>query len=373
MAEVHEFCELACREKQDSEAHASLPEKFCAYNLSGKRFISNEVTVAGAASPNLRECLEVLVPESASAVWIFPLRRLLPVDFSVPADLLYLDEERAVLGIVQSFPIVRVTAQLPEAASILVLPAQSAFLAGIEPGHRLVICSPGEMEEFLLHPQGRLNKVAAGLQLLVPPGPQTNEPQPAFKDTGANVLDWAERLEDAAASGAATPSIAVQDARPEEPARAALGGPITPYVPPKLTLWQKLLGRKSTDPRRAARTVLPGLVAYFFTGGVPAPHSVKNISGSGLYVLTSERWYPGTVVRLTLTDEREPTAERSITVHAKVIRSMEDGVALQFVVRESMERVGQVTVSSIDPLAKGSSREQVEEFIKSFETALSGN
>ena len=72
-------------------------------------------------------------------------------------------------------------------------------------------------------------------------------------------------------------------------------------------------------------------MAYFFTGAAPVAHKVRNISVSGLYVLTSERWYKGTVVRITLTDEREPTKERSITVHGIVVRYMDDGVALQFV------------------------------------------
>jgi hypothetical protein len=137
MAEVREFRDSWCRQKQDGEIQAAPPVKFCAYNLSGKRFISNDVTLAVASSREIKECLENLGPESVRAVWIFPIRRLLPADFRVPADLLYLDEESAVVGIVQSFPIERLMVQYPEASSILVLPAQSAFIAGIK---RVIEC-----------------------------------------------------------------------------------------------------------------------------------------------------------------------------------------------------------------------------------------
>jgi Flp pilus assembly protein TadG len=63
------------------------------------------------------------------------------------------------------------------------------------------------------------------------------------------------------------------------------------------------------------------------------PHRIRDISLAGLYLLTEQRWYPGTVVRLVL--QRGGAAEtdphRSITVNAKVVRSGSDGVGLALV------------------------------------------
>jgi hypothetical protein len=133
----------------------------------------------------------------------------------------------------------------------------------------------------------------------------------------------------------------------------------------KMKWWEKLLLGEPPDPRKASREALPGLVAYFFTGGVPIPHSVRNISTSGLYVITEERWYKGTFVRLTLTDQREPTSERSITLHGKVVRCTHDGVALHFILQEKNERL-RGTVSTLDHLPGGTSVTQVAEFIARF-------
>jgi hypothetical protein len=94
---------------------------------------------------------------------------------------------------------------------------------------------------------------------------------------------------------------------------------------------RRLLWRETPDPRSSPRESLPDLVAYFFTGGTPAPHSVRDISTSGLYLVTRERWYKGTVVQMTLSDRRQSTLDRSIAVYAKAVRLGSDGVGFQFI------------------------------------------
>jgi Flp pilus assembly protein TadG len=60
---------------------------------------------------------------------------------------------------------------------------------------------------------------------------------------------------------------------------------------------------------------------------------VRNISDRGLYLLTEQRWYPGTIVMLSLQREDLPQnhPDRSITVNAKVIRAGDDGVGFSLV------------------------------------------
>jgi hypothetical protein len=119
---------------------------------------------------------------------------------------------------------------------------------------------------------------------------------------------------------------------------------VRPHELSKANSWKKRLGTRSwftnlllgdpVDPRNALREELPGLIAYFFTGGTPTAQEVRDISATGMYIVTNERWYPGTVVRVTLTDRDHPTADRTLTVNAKAVRRGSDGVGLEFVLEK---------------------------------------
>ncbi len=69
-------------------------------------------------------------------------------------------------------------------------------------------------------------------------------------------------------------------------------------------------------------------------------HGIRDISSSGLYVVTEERWYPGTLVLMTLqrNDLGEEIAERSIAVQSRAVRWGPDGVGLQFVLPDEQDR-----------------------------------
>jgi len=92
----------------------------------------------------------------------------------------------------------------------------------------------------------------------------------------------------------------------------------------------------SRDRRKNDRQRIPQLVAFYWDGEAPMAHGVRDISPSGLYLLTDGRWYPGTLVMLTLQKNGEIVAgsQQSIAVEAKVIRSGDDGVGLAFVLPE---------------------------------------
>jgi len=92
---------------------------------------------------------------------------------------------------------------------------------------------------------------------------------------------------------------------------------------------------KSASPnqQRPERRTVPGLAAYHWTGSAPKQNSIRDISSTGVYLLTEERWAPGALVSLTLQTigppERSP--ERRIAVQARAIRWGEDGVGLSFI------------------------------------------
>jgi hypothetical protein len=131
---------------------------------------------------------------------------------------------------------------------------------------------------------------------------------------------------------------------------------------PRNWLMRLLLGDSGpADARRAPRETLPGLITYFFNGGTPVAEEVRDISKIGMFVVTIERWYPGTVVRFTLTDQQNPSANRSIVLNAKSVRWGQDGVGLEFVL-EGKERKGESS-ESYERIV-GVDTAQVEDFLR---------
>jgi hypothetical protein len=93
----------------------------------------------------------------------------------------------------------------------------------------------------------------------------------------------------------------------------------------------------SSDRRRSPRQPLPNLVAYYFTGSAPRAYQITDISSCGFYVLTEERWSPGTLVRMTLqrTDNSGKNVDDSIAVQSLIVRGVSDGMGLAFVVSKA--------------------------------------
>lgn len=108
----------------------------------------------------------------------------------------------------------------------------------------------------------------------------------------------------------------------------------------------------SKDNRRAKRIEVSGLVAYYWDGDTPIAHAVKNISSNGLYMLTEQRWSPGTLITITLQklEKAIDDIERVVTVKAKVVRADKDGVAVSFLLPEH-KRTEKVESFQIDGAA----------------------
>jgi PilZ domain len=95
-----------------------------------------------------------------------------------------------------------------------------------------------------------------------------------------------------------------------------------------------LANSQSNDRRNGERHSAPLLVAYYWNGANAIPHGVRDMSASGVYVVTEDRWYPGTLVLITLqksADDADLRLRRSIGVQSKVVRSGLDGVGFAFV------------------------------------------
>jgi hypothetical protein len=119
----------------------------------------------------------------------------------------------------------------------------------------------------------------------------------------------------------------------------------------------------SRDRRKTDRQPAPELSAFYWTGAAPAQHAIRDISPTGLYLLTEERWYPGTLIMMTLqkTNTAEGSSERSIAVQSKAVRWGPDGVGLQFILMDAKDpRRGQTV------LKEGVDRKSLERFLQGF-------
>src|SRR5437899_11614494 len=98
-----------------------------------------------------------------------------------------------------------------------------------------------------------------------------------------------------------------------------------------LTRWMNRLTLR--DERQVERQDTLPLVAHYWDGGAPLGHAVRDISRRGMYLLTDQRWYPGTLVMVSLQREDVPEgdSDRCLVVKAKVVRMGDDGVGFTFI------------------------------------------
>lgn len=118
--------------------------------------------------------------------------------------------------------------------------------------------------------------------------------------------------------------------------------------------WRGLPGG---ERRKAERRAIPGLVAYYWDGGPPVAHPIREISLTGMYLLTEERWYLGTVVTMRL--QQTESAENSIAVHAKAVRWGTDGVGMSFLPPEQNP-----SLKGHDPRGHGETQKSLESFVR---------
>jgi hypothetical protein len=114
------------------------------------------------------------------------------------------------------------------------------------------------------------------------------------------------------------------------------------------------------NQRRAARYPTPNLVAYYWTGGAPYSYQVGDMSATGLFLLTKDRWAPGTLIQMTLQAQTGRMAsENSICVLSEVVRWGENGSGFNFVLKdyENVNDYGMAPSETID-------RKSVEKFLR---------
>jgi hypothetical protein len=399
------------------------PGQICAFNQTRECFLGMFVIAGDFSFASFQDWLATLTPNSSAGMWMAPFRGIPASQVVTPLDLLYLDVQCRVLEPVEFFPTYRVSPSTPPAASVLALPPHAIFSSQTQAGDQLILCSADEME-WRLERLARTETVVAAAPA-ANPGPALGpvlvreEPKAHLRQTQVRELTVKPidpvvsepvhtdpvrtapaqtnpvapdpvQVPEQAIPASVRPAV-YQPYRPEpepqrqpepalqpekqaptqqfQPAQSEQTPPAKPWVdrsqqPAKSTLGKLgrwLFSSDPADPRRTNRKPVPGLIAHFFTGGAPHPHEVRDVSATGLYVVTTERWYPGTLIRMTITkpDLALSPSDRSVTVHARAVRWGNDGVGLEFVV--SPPSKGKRTQdSALDPI----DGEQLDRFLK---------
>jgi hypothetical protein len=217
-------------------------------------------------------------------------------------DVIYLDEQATVLSCIENFTEVEFKPLEQEAASAVILAAHTLASVNVQPGDHLRICRAGKMLAGL--PAN--GEIPADAQICLREAPQHT------------AIVRGEEGEDGLHSDlAAAPAAEIPN--------------------PKLSLKQKFLfwlfpRPEDADRRQGKRFPATNLVAYYWTGGAPQAYKLAEVSQSGLYLFTEERWLPGTRIVMTLQKKGGPSETEEISrVESEVVRWGEDGVAFRFV------------------------------------------
>lgn len=296
----------------------------CAYNQTRECFLGLEVKAADLPSSRVGELMSVRPLKSGEGVWMTPFRGIPAAAVPAPLDLIYLDEECRVIDTVESFPTFQVSSSKPHPNSVLALPAHSIYSSQTQAGDQLVLCVAEEMERQLQrldNPPSEVGTVPSIASAVIAGAVLLRE-KPLWSG-GPGVLELENRN---GHGGKAAPETYEMDL--SQPGARVF----------KQRNW--LQRWWSPDPRKAPRVHTPGLAAYYWNGEAPAAHGIRDISSTGLYVVTEERWYPGTLVLMTLqrSELSEEFAESSVAVQSRAVRWGPDGVGLQFVLHDDRDR-----------------------------------
>jgi uncharacterized protein len=282
--------------------------KYCVYNQTRESFISLGVSMADSAAKQLKALLDDLSVQPDAGLWLSPFRGIPATKGLIPVDLIYLDEDNRVIQAVESFPNYVIDPAREQPASALIVAARTILSSQTQPGDRLLICYAEEMEKHLgsSHRGGKTSsqrsfQSSSARTVVAEPPPEVGRSTELLAAHQRLVEKETTELENSSSAG--------------------------------VSWFIRFLRWLSTDRRASKRHPLPGLVAYYWTGGAPQAFHIADISNVGIYLLTDERWFPGTMILMTLqrtnTDGDDP--DDFISVLTKVIRWGSDGVGLTFV------------------------------------------
>jgi hypothetical protein len=82
------------------------------------------------------------------------------------------------------------------------------------------------------------------------------------------------------------------------------------------------------------------LLALYWTGGVPRPYRIRDISSIGAFIETKDEWYVGTMLHLVLEHDGPGHLSRktALGLWAQVVRAGAGGMGVSFIMRSRNEQ-----------------------------------
>ena len=344
---------------------------YCVYNKTRESFLCLGVLAADTHFARLKGLIGRLTLRLDEGLWVVPSSGVHTVGVLFPLDLVYLDEAHSVVHLIEHFPMFRVAPFKPQAASVLQLPTHTIYPSQTQVGDQLIICPAEEMEL-------RLRRVFLDTPEEKPKDPPEGTAQdPAVQNPPAVERSTIEEFQMKIASARTLRTFSERDATsmpspglravwdrkvatiPVEEERSSSSAleeesPKETQRPPGIAgrtgrakmnpIWGWLANWTKEDPRGSVRRDTSRIVAYYWDGAAPEPHPIRNISVSGAFLVTEQRWRPGTIVTMTLqkTGESADDPLRSLAVQAKVMRTTEDGVGIKFMFPQAVKARGEV-------------------------------
>lgn len=272
-------------------------QKLCACDRTCQSKICAEIELVDTVKQPFAVIVKSLSCITQNGLWLQPFRGIPHGARLSRFDVIYLDANCQVLDFAENFAVAEFSPFHGEAASALILPPHTLGSLPIRQNDQLRICTG----DHVLAPSEELVFLNDGFECVGNRG--AGKPEA----TGLHQL----------------PSkIDAVDVEVEE----------APSLRLRLLRWLFRIP-DSTDRRKEERLPAPNLLAYYWTGGEPKAYKLGNVSTGGLYLLTEERWRPGTRIVMTLQKGRgiEVGSGQISRVESEVVRWGDDGIGCQFV------------------------------------------
>lgn len=285
-------------------------QTLCVCNETRESVVCEKANLLDTARTPFNAFIRQLSQISDVALWLNPFRGIPQMPGLTEAEVVLLDGDAVVLEYILDAHAEEIDERNHLVASALVLPASTITSAEIHTRDQLRICNAETRIEWSLD-------IARGYAI--------GRKCPCFRDRSeqSNSLSRTLEVQDSIAKLRATNNTATQ---------------LFATAEKRKPTWNHLLewaigGDKNTDRRRGKRSHVPLLVAYYWAGKKPKAFSIANISPTGFYLITKDRWELGTRFLITLqrTNCDIEDYDSRLSVLCKVVRSGQDGVGFELI------------------------------------------